>query len=136
MNFKVGDKASQKKKFSEQEVVNFSAVSGDKNPIHFDENYAAQSQFGQRIVQGPMVISLVGGILGSKLPGPGTIYLSQETSFLKPVFIDQQLIAKVEITNVREDKPIITLRTWVENDKNETVVDGKAVIFFLDNKKN
>lgn len=131
MNFKVGDKASQLKVFSENEVLDFSKLSGDRNPIHFDKEYASKTRFGQRIVQGPMVISLVGGILGTELPGPGTIYLSQETSFNKPVFIGQKLIAWVEILNIREDKPIVTLRTWVENDKGEIVVDGTAVIFYI-----
>jgi acyl dehydratase len=131
IKFKVGERAKISAKFSEQDVLNFSLVSGDENPIHFDEEYAAKSRFGQRIVQGPMVISLVGGVLGSKLPGPGTIYLSQETSFKRPAFIDQPLTAQVEILHIREDKPIITLRTWVENEKEELVVDGKAVVMFL-----
>lgn len=130
MEFKVGDRASLSKRFSEHDVLSFSSTSGDENPIHFDENYASKSRFEQRIVQGPMVISLVGGILGSKLPGPGTIYLSQETSFKQPVFIDQKVTAWVEVIQIREDKPIITLRTWVENDEKDIVIDGKAVVFF------
>ena len=133
MNFNVGDKASLSKKFSEHDVLNFSATSGDENPIHFDKNYALKSRFGQRIVQGPMVISLVGGILGSKLPGPGTIYLSQETSFKQPVYIDQKVTAWVEIIHVRDDKPIITLRTWVENEDKDLLIDGKAVVYFIKN---
>lgn len=132
MKFKLGDKACLSKKFSERDVLHFSSTSGDENPIHFDEDYAARSRFGQRIVQGPMVTSLIGGILGSKIPGPGTIYLSQETSFKQAVFIDQEVTAWAEIINIREDKPIITLRTWVENDKNDVVIDGKAVVFFLE----
>lgn len=131
MNFKVGDKASQVKRFTEQEVLYFSTLTGDDNPIHFDKEYAAQSRFGQRIVQGPMVISLVGGILGSTLPGPGTIYIKQETSFLKPVYIDHLLTVWVEVIKIRKDKPVITLRTWVENEEGEVVVDGEAVIYYL-----
>lgn len=131
MEFKIGDKASLSKKFTESDVLNFSSTSGDKNPIHFDIDYASKSSFGQRIVQGPMVISLVGGILGSELPGPGTIYLSQETSFKQPVFIDQKVTAWVEVIHIREDKPIVTLRTWVENEMHDIVIDGKAVVFFL-----
>lgn len=130
MNLKVGDKASQSKVFSEQEVLDFSTLTGDKNPIHFDKEYASKSRFAQRIVQGPMVISLVGGILGTQLPGPGTIYISQETSFKKPVFIDEKLCAWVEVIKIREDKPIVTLRTWVENGQGEVVVDGTAVILY------
>ncbi|MCY2686956.1 MaoC family dehydratase [Salinimicrobium sp. TH3] len=132
MDLKIGDKASLTKEFSEQDVKDFSVLSGDQNPIHFDEEYAKKSRFGRRIVQGPMVVSLIGGILGSQLPGPGTIYLSQETFFKKPVFLDQKLTAWVEVVNVRKDKPVVTLKSWVENDEGEVVVDGTSVILFLD----
>ena len=132
MKFKIGEIASQQKKFTEEEVLNFSRLTGDNNPIHFDKKYAAQSRFGQRIVQGPLVISLVGGILGSKLPGPGTIYMKQTTSFIRPAYINEHLTAKVEIIKIREDKPILTLRTWVENEKREVVVDGEAVVLYLE----
>ena len=131
MDFKIGDSAFQEKRFSEQEVLNFSKLTQDDNPIHLDKRYAGKSRFGKRIVQGPMVASLLGGVLGSKLPGPGTIYIKQETSFLKPVFIDQLLKANVEVIKIKENKPIITLRTWVEDEEGETVIDGAAVIYYL-----
>lgn len=133
MKFKIGDRASQTKCFSEQEVLHFSSLTGDENPIHFDADYAAKSPFGQKIVQGPMVVALIGGVLGTNLPGPGTIYLKQTTSFLKPVFIGEILTAIVEVIKVREDKPVITLRTCVQNEKGEVVIDGEAVILYLKN---
>ncbi len=126
-----GQKSSVVKTFSEEEVLHFSEMSMDANPIHFDKQYAADSRFGQRIVQGPFVLSLIGGILGSELPGPGTIYLNQSTSFKKPVFIGDTITANVEVISVRTDKPIIKLRTWVEKDNGELVIDGEATVFFL-----
>lgn len=131
MSLKVGDKASLSKEFSEQDVLDFSVLSGDQNPIHFDKEYAEKTRFGKRIVQGTLVASLIGGILGSELPGPGTVYISQETSFKKPVFLDQKVTAWVEVTKIREDKPVITLHSWVENDLGEVVVDGTAVILHM-----
>lgn len=128
---KVGDKYSITRAFSAEEVVGFSNSSGDKNPIHFDEDYASRTRFKKRIVQGPFVASLFGGILGSELPGPGTIYINQTTNFLAPVFIDDELSVHVEIVELREDKPIIKLRTWAEN-VNEVVVDGHATVLFLE----
>ena len=119
------------KVFTEEEVLMFSKTSQDANPVHFDAEYAAKTRFGQRIVQGPFVASLIGGILGSALPGPGTIYIKQTTNFLKPVFIGERITANVEILNVREDKPVITLRTWVEKENNELAIDGEAIIMFL-----
>lgn len=129
--FTVGQKASITKTFSEEEVLDFSKKSMDDNPIHFDKEYAAASRFKQRIVQGPFVASLIGGILGSKLPGPGTIYINQTTNFLLPVYIGETVTAHAEIISVREDKPVIKLRTWVEKENSDKVIEGEATILFL-----
>ena len=126
-----GLRASIVKTFSFEEVESFSAMSLDSNRIHFDYAYARDSIFGKPIVQGPLVASLIGGILGSTLPGDGTIYLSQETNFKKPVFIDEKIEVIVEIIHVRTDKNIITLRTWVEKENGEVAIDGKAVVMVL-----
>lgn len=127
----LGQIASVEKTFNEEEVIDFSKMSMDDNPIHFDKNYAENSRFKQRIVQGPFVTSLIGGLLGSHLPGPGTIYISQNTRFLKPVFIGDKVIANIEIKEIREDKPVLKLRTWVEKADGELVIDGEAVVLFL-----
>ena len=133
MQLKIGQRASQTKKFTKEEVLSFSDLTSDDNPIHFDEDYAANTRFKRTIVQGPMVVSLIGGILGSTLPGPGTIYISQETKFLKPLFIDELVTAWVEVVKVREDKPIVTLKNWIEKENGEIVLEGQAVVLFLDN---
>lgn len=127
----LGQKFQLIKTFSEDEVLFFSKLSKDANPIHFDEEYAADSIFKQRIVQGPFVMSLIGGVLGSNLPGPGTIYLSQSTRFLKPVHIGDTIYVNVEVVKVRIDKPIVTLRTWVEKNDNQLVIEGEAIVMFL-----
>ena len=132
MHLKVGQKASQSRKFSKEEVLSFSELTSDDNPIHFDDNYAMNTRFKQTIVQGPMVVSLIGGILGSKLPGPGTIYISQKTRFLKPLFLDEIVTAWVEVIAIREDKPIVTLKNWAEKENGEIVLEGESVILFLD----
>lgn len=133
MHIKVGQKASQAKRFSKEEVLSFSKLTSDDNPIHFDEEYAKNTRFKKTIVQGPMVVSLIGGILGSTLPGPGTIYINQETRFLKPLFIDESVTAWVEVVKVREDKPIVTLKNWVEKENGEIVLEGESVVLFLEN---
>lgn len=132
MELEIGQKASQIKKFSKEEVLSFSELTSDDNPIHFDEKYASKTRFKNTIVQGPMVVSLIGGILGSTLPGPGTIYISQETRFLKPLFIDETVTAWVEVLKIREDKPVITLKNWVEKENGEIVLEGQSVILFLE----
>jgi acyl dehydratase len=131
MDINIGDHRLLTKTFSKHEVDVFSSCSMDANPIHFDEEYASATQFGRCIVQGPMVVSLIGGILGSTLPGNGTIYLSQFTKFINPVFLGDTVTAHVEVIKIREDKPIITLRTWVENHNNLLVIDGEAVTYLI-----
>lgn len=127
-NFKVGDSASITKSFSSEEVLKFAEVSADSNPIHLDEKTAAESIFGQRVVHGMLVGSLFSGLIGMELPGKGTIYLSQNLRFKAPVFIDQEVTATVEITDIRDDKPIIKLRTSCLNAEGKTVIDGDAVV--------
>jgi len=127
----VGQKASIQKKFTAEEVVHFSSLSMDENLIHTDNEYAKSTRFGQCIVQGPLVDSMIGGVLGSHLPGSGTIYLSHETQFKKPVYINEMVTAFVEVIHIREDKNIITLRTWVEKENGEIAIDGKAVVMYL-----
>lgn len=131
MEIKTGQRASISKTFTLQEVQHFSDISLDSNKIHFDYEFAAKSIFGKPIVQGPLVSSLIGGILGTTLPGDGTIYMSQESNFKKPVFIDEAIVVNVEVTDIRTDKNIITLRTWVEKENGEIAIEGKAVVLLL-----
>ena len=133
MHIKIGQKASQTKMFTKEEVLSFSKLTSDKNPIHFDDEYASTTRFKKTIVQGPMVVSLIGGILGSHLPGPGTIYINQETKFLKPLYINETVTAWVEVVKIREDKPVVTLKNWVEKEDGEIVLEGESVILFLNN---
>lgn len=126
--FKVGEKAQISKIFTEKEVRQFSELSTDTNPIHLDENFAKNSVMGQRIVHGMLVASMFSAILGNKLPGKGTIYLGQSINFKKPILINEQITASVVITNIREDKPIITLETICFNEKGEIVIEGEAVV--------
>jgi acyl dehydratase len=127
-NLKVGDTASLCKAFTEEDVIQFANISTDTNPIHLDESFAADTVFGHRIVHGMLIASLFSALVGVKLPGEGTIYLGQTLNFKAPVSIGEQVTASVEIVKIREDKPIVTLRTLCINSKEQIVVDGKAVV--------
>jgi acyl dehydratase len=127
---KPGQQASICRSFSEQDVKDFARLSGDFNPIHIDSDFAKTSVFGQRIVHGALVSSLFSNLLAEKVPGKGSIYLGQTYKFLKPVFFDQEITAKVEVINVREDKPIVTLTTICSNEQGEEVISGEAVLMF------
>ena len=125
---KVGGKASLSKVFTEEDVIQFSSISNDTNPIHLDEKYAAASIFRQRIVHGMLVASLFSALIGVDLPGEGSIYLGQDLRFRAPVFIGEQVTATVEIVAIREDKPIVTLRTTCVNDASQVVIEGEAIV--------
>ena len=126
---KVGDSASLTKSFSDADVRSFAEISGDKNPLHLDDDYAAQTQFERRLVHGMLTAGLISAILGTKLPGEGSIYLSQSFNFRAPVFIGDTITARVTITKIREDKPIITAETICENQDGVVVLEGEAVLF-------
>jgi acyl dehydratase len=125
---KVGDSASQSLLVTDEVVRGFATVVGDQNPVHLDDNYAASTRFKKRIAHGMLGASLISAVLGMKLPGPGTIYLSQSLQFSLPVFIGEEITATVLVTKLREDKPIATLETVCKNQKGEIVLKGEAVV--------
>lgn len=128
----VGQNASLSRRFAIEDVKAFSDLSLDNNPVHLDESYAKTSIFGDRIVYGYLTASLFSGIIGSILPGPGAIYLSQNLNFKKPIYHNELVTATCTITHIREDKPIITLETVCKNEKGEVAIDGTAVIKLLE----
>ena len=127
-DMKVGDKSFLRKVFTEEDVIKFSEISADTNPIHLDENYASSTVFGKRVVHGMLVASMFSALIGVELPGEGSIYLGQSLSFKAPVSIGDQVTASVEIVSIREDKPIATLRTLCVNDEGKVLIEGEAVV--------
>lgn len=128
-DIKVGDKATVSKSFTREDVANFSELSTDKNPIHLDEAYAEKTFFKKNIVHGILVSSLISSALGTQLPGEGSIYMSQELKFLKPVYFGDECTAEVEVLSKRDDKRIIVMKTTVTTGNGETeVISGQAVM--------
>lgn len=132
---KIGDKSFIKKKFSIEDVQLFAEISLDKNPLHLDETFAQNTQFKKPIVPGLLVASLISAILGTKLPGKGTIYLSQELNFKRPVYIGDTITASAEVISIKPDKPIYTLKTMCFNSLDEIVIDGNAVVKYVADQK-
>ena len=124
----LGDRASLSKSFSAGDVRQFAEISGDRNPVHLDATYAAQTRFGRPIAHGMLVVGLISAVLGTELPGPGSIYLSQTLQFRAPVYIDDTVTAMVEVTAIRPDKPIVTLKTVCINQSGQVVIEGEAVL--------
>jgi 3-hydroxybutyryl-CoA dehydratase len=127
-DIKVGDIAEYSKEITEKEVLMFAEVSGDHNPVHVDKEYAEKSMFKKQIAHGILSGSLISTVLGTKLPGENTIYMGQQFKFMAPVFFGDTLTAKAEVTEKKDDKHIIKLRTFVVNQDNKVVVDGEATV--------
>lgn len=124
----VGDNASFVKKITDNDIQLFAQVSGDFNPVHLDENYAAKTMFKGRIAHGGLISSLFSTVLGTQLPGEGTIYLDQNSRFIRPVYLDDTITASVEVSEIDEVKGQVKLITTATNQKGKAVVVGYAVV--------
>jgi 3-hydroxybutyryl-CoA dehydratase len=124
----IGQTASFSKQVEEQDIQMFSAASGDVNPIHLDETFAAGSMFKQRIAHGMLTGAVISAALAMELPGPGTIYLGQSLRFSRPVMIGDRITAHLEVTAKRDDKKIVTLACVVSNQDGKTVASGEAQV--------
>ncbi|HEX6481584.1 MAG TPA: MaoC family dehydratase [Ktedonobacteraceae bacterium] len=124
----IGTRAERIRTITEADIVGFAEVSGDHNPLHLDPHYAAQTPFGGRIAHGFLTASIISAILGTDLPGPGSIYLGQTLRFLAPVRIGDTVTAGVEVIALREDKRIVTLRTDCVIQDGTLVLTGEATV--------
>lgn len=126
---RIGERASFSKTVSESDVYLFAGITGDFNPIHINSVAAGGSFAHSRIAHGALISGMISTVIGMKLPGEGTVYLEQNSRFLKPVYIGDTVTATVEVAEIiNSAKRIVKLKTYVKNQKNECVVDGFAVI--------
>jgi 3-hydroxybutyryl-CoA dehydratase len=131
MNLKIGDKFSASKQITDVVVRAFAELSGDYNPIHMDEEFAKGTQFGRRIAHGMISGALISAVLGFQLKERRVVYLSQTMKFVVPVFLDDTVTATATVTNIREDKPIVTFETVCAKQTGEITLTGEAVLMVL-----
>lgn len=127
-DIQVGDQAVFSKTITDYDIYQFAGLTGDFNPMHIDNEFAKETFFKERIAHGLLTGSFISTVLGMKLPGPNSIYLSQTFKFVAPVKIGDTVKAVVEVIEKRDDKRIIKLKTLVMNQRQEIVVDGEAVV--------
>ena len=127
-DIQVGDTAVFSKTISEFDIYQFAGLTGDFNPMHIDHEFAKQTIFKERIAHGLLTGSFISTVLGMKLPGPNSIYLSQNFKFTAPVKIGDTIKVIVEVVEKRDDKKIIQLKTQVWNQRQEIVLDGEAAV--------
>jgi 3-hydroxybutyryl-CoA dehydratase len=125
---KVGDTAEFTKTITEADVVLFAGITGDFNPAHVNQVWAEGTRFQGRIAHGMLSAGIVSAVLGMYLPGPGTIYLSQELRFLAPVHIGDTITARVEVQELVKEKNRVRLQTTCQNQDDTIVVEGTAIV--------
>ena len=125
----VGHVAHRTRRVTAQDIERFTEMTGDRNPLHYDEQLAAASRFGGIIVQGGVTSGLLNALVAEDLPGPGSVFLHVDWNFLAPVRPGDEITAEAEVLDVREDKPICTLRTTITNQDGTTVLDGTALVY-------
>ncbi len=125
-NFAVGEEATFNKTFTQSDVQLFSTLCGDTNPLHLDETYAQATRFGGPIIHGMLVVSLISTALGTLLPGPGCVYVSQQVSFRAPGRVNERLTSRVRVIEWDSNRGRITLATEVFNERNEQLITGEA----------
>src|SRR5438105_12052309 len=121
-----GQRAERSLTLTAAHVKTFAELSGDYNPLHFDEAFAAKTKFGRLVVQGGLTTGLLHALVAMDLPGPGTVFLSQNWKFTAPVFIGDTITAEAEVTSVHPAKPVTALKIQVKRQDGEVVLDGEA----------
>ena len=126
MPLTVGQKARRTLRLTADHVRTFAELTGDRNPLHFDEAFAARTKFGRLVVQGGLTTGLLHALVAMDLPGPGSVFLSQNWKFTNPVYIGDTITAEAEVLSVHASKPVTQLGIRVTRQDGETVLDGEA----------
>jgi acyl dehydratase len=126
MSITVGQRASRRLTLTADHVRTFAEISGDRNPLHFDASFAARTKFGRLVVQGGLTTGLLHALVAMDMPGPGTVFLSQNWKFTAPVYIDDTITAEAEVVSVHPSKPVTQLRVQVTRSDGTTVLEGEA----------
>src|SRR3954467_9462833 len=126
---KVGDRASMTRTVSAEDIVRFTDLSGDRNPLHYDQELAASTRFGGIVVQGGVTSAILNAVVAERLPGPGTVFLEVSWRFTAPVRPGDEITGEVEVTTARADKPITHLRTTVTRCDGVVALEGTAVCY-------
>lgn len=126
MQISIGQKATRSVTLSADHVKTFADLSGDYNPLHFDETFVAKTKFKKLVVQGGLTTGLLHALVAMDMPGPGTVFLSQNWKFIAPVFIGDTITAEAEVIGKHETKPVTQLKIKITRQDGDTVLEGEA----------
>ncbi len=126
MELKVGQKATRSNTLTYDSVKTYAEITGDYNPLHFDEGFAAQTRFKELVVQGGLTSGILNALVAMDMPGPGTVFMSQNFNYTAPVFIGDTITAEAEVLEVHAIKPVTKLKMTITRQTGETVLEGEA----------
>ena len=126
MNLSVGQKAARSITLTEEHVRKYAEITGDYNPLHFDESFAAKTKFKRLVVQGGLTTGILNALVATDMPGPGTVFMSQNWKFTAPVYIGDTITGEAEVLSVHASKPVTQLKIIVTRQTGETVLEGEA----------
>jgi len=126
MPVSVGQKASRTMTVTAEHVRAYAEITGDYNPLHFDEAFASRTKFGKLVAQGGLTTGILHALVAMDMPGPGTVFLSQNWKFTAPVYIGDTITAEAEVLSVHATKPVCQLRIVIRRDGGESVLEGEA----------
>ena len=129
MDLSVGQRATRRKTVTTDDVKIFAELTGDYNPLHFDESFVAKTRFERLVVQGGLTTGLLHALVAMDMPGPGTVFLNQSWQFTAPVFIGDTITAEAEVLEVHKTRPVTKLKVTVTRQSGETVLEGEAVCY-------
>jgi acyl dehydratase len=127
----VGTTASWTRRVTAEEVELYARITGDRNPLHFDEEFARSTRFGRLVAQGGIATGLFNALVAMELPGPGSVFLHQEWDYPAPVFVGDTVTAEAEVIEAREDKPITRLRCVARNQDGVEVLTGECLVYTM-----
>ncbi len=126
MNLAVGQRASRTLTVTHEHVKKYAEITGDHNPLHFDEEFASATSFGKLVVHGGITAGMFNALVAEDLPGPGTVFMSQQLEYVAPVFVGDTIVGEVEVLEIHERKPVTRLRIEVRRADGEVVLKGEA----------
>ncbi len=128
---KVGDTARRSMLVTDEHVDLFARISGDRNPLHFDEQFARATKFGRKVVHGGVTASILNALIAEDLPGPGSVFMEQRLRYTAPVHPGDTITGELEVLSAREDKPIYTVAVRVTRQDGVAVLEGECVVYVM-----
>jgi acyl dehydratase len=131
LGLEIGQRARRTQTVSAREVELYAEITGDRNPLHFDADFAARTRFGRLVAQGGIAAGMLNALVAMDLPGPGTVFMSQALTYLAPTYLGDTLTAEVEVLALKADKPVCQLRAVITNQDGVRLLEGECWTYTL-----